>query len=61
MENKTLLYLNLNSTELDAECGEDLRRALEVNNVLILLDVERNPRMRLDDVRAIQDLQRDKN
>lgn len=52
--NETLLQLNLCNTGLDKRCSEVLKRMLERNTTLILLDIDQNPQMDLFDVRQIQ-------
>lgn len=53
--NDTLIYLNLNNTQLTANEGMEISRMLDVNKTLILVDVEKNPLIPHDVVRAIQD------
>ena len=55
IENETLLYLSLANCNLDNESGKLLRNAIEQNDVIIHLDLSNNPKMSLNDVRAIQD------
>lgn len=53
--NDTLLYLNLNNTELSANSGHAILNMLRHNKKLILLDIERNPKIDYETARAIQD------
>jgi hypothetical protein len=55
MTNDTLMYLNLNNTELSATSGHHILNMLKHNKKLILMDIERNPKIDYDTARAIQD------
>lgn len=52
--NEVLLQLNLCNTNLTKECGELLKKMLNINKTLILLDIDQNPNLPLEDVRLIQ-------
>lgn len=53
--NDTLLYLNLNNTELTASSGYAILNMLRHNKKIILIDIERNPKIDYETSRAIQD------
>eukprot|EP01016_Furgasonia_blochmanni_P029349 TRINITY_DN3086_c0_g1_i10.p2 TRINITY_DN3086_c0_g1~~TRINITY_DN3086_c0_g1_i10.p2 ORF type:complete len:192 (-),score=52.36 TRINITY_DN3086_c0_g1_i10:218-793(-) len=53
-ENTTLTGINLNNTNLDSLCSHALAEAMRVNETIILMDVEANPRMNTEDVLTIQ-------
>lgn len=53
--NDTLLYLNLNNTELSRESGRYILDMLRHNHKLILIDIERNPNIDYDTAREIQE------
>eukprot|EP00825_Cyclidium_porcatum_P044768 TRINITY_DN663_c0_g6_i8.p1 TRINITY_DN663_c0_g6~~TRINITY_DN663_c0_g6_i8.p1 ORF type:complete len:278 (-),score=63.69 TRINITY_DN663_c0_g6_i8:146-979(-) len=52
--NDSLLSLNLCNTGLDKRCSEIIKKMLEKNQTLIILDIDQNPQMDLNDVRQIQ-------
>lgn len=53
--NDTLLYLNLNNTDLSSTSGHAILNMLRHNKKIIMIDIERNPKVDYDTVRAIQD------
>lgn len=53
--NDTLMYLNLNNTELTSISGLNILSMLQHNKKLILLDIERNSSIDYDTARKIQD------
>lgn len=52
--NDTLMHLNLNNTGLTETSGNAILYALKANKKIIMLDIEKNPKIRLDTVREIQ-------
>lgn len=52
-ENDTLVSLNLNNTSLTSRSGLDIKRGMQNNKKIIMLDIEKNPDLELDDVRDI--------
>jgi len=54
-KNQDLLCLNLNNTNLTAEAGQALAKAMRTNYTLIQLDVESNKHMDYQDVLEIQE------
>jgi hypothetical protein len=52
-KNDCILSLNLNNTNLTEECGAALVEAIEINETLIMLDIENNPKISLHDIRRI--------
>ena len=53
-ENDTLTHLSLYNTSLPEKAGQLLLETLDYNDSLILLDLEKNPQIKLDTIRAIQ-------
>lgn len=49
--NESVLWLNLNSTNLDAEAGGYLEKMLEKNHTIIMLDIANNPNLEISQVR----------
>jgi hypothetical protein len=53
-ENDTLTHLSLYNTSLPEKAGQYLLNMLDYNKSLILLDLEKNPDIKLGTIRAIQ-------
>lgn len=53
--NDTLMHLNLNNTGLTETSGKAILKTLKVNKKIIMLDIEKNPGIKLDTVRKIQE------
>lgn len=53
--NDTLMHLNLNNTGLTDTSGKVILNTLKVNKKIIMLDIEKNPFIKLDTVRKIQE------
>lgn len=59
--NDTLMHLNLNNTGLTDTSGRAILSTLKVNKKIIMLDIEKNPYIKLSTVREIQEQLKENN